>query len=256
MELDEFEVGDTRARAVRDGDAVTGGNVGVGGVEVHLARAARRENGPLRHELHDTRASYIEHIRTIDTGARVRMFQVARNDQVNGHVIWMHFDGGVIQHRIEQSGFDLASGVIAREHDAVARMPALESQRQPAVLGGERHAQLDQFADALRPLAHHHLDHVAVAQPRAGAQGVGNMQRGVIVETHDGRHAALGVVGIGIGELLLGDERDAPLAREVQRQRKACYSGADDEKVGLNHAAKIALLGWDTPLRAALLAML
>src|SRR5438094_368666 len=53
VELEELHVGDRRAGAVGHGDAVAGGDVGVGGVEVDLARAARAEEGRARGEALD-----------------------------------------------------------------------------------------------------------------------------------------------------------------------------------------------------------
>jgi hypothetical protein len=171
---------------------------------------------------------------------------VARDDQINGHVVWMHFNIGMIEHCVQEPCLDLASGVVARVHDTVARVPAFEPECQRSVIGGECDPELDELADARRPLAHHHLHDVAVAEPGARRQRVLDVQTRIVVETHHGRHAALGIVGIGVGQLLLGDKRHAPRPGEVERQGKARHSGADNEKVRLDHAAKIALRGRQT----------
>ena len=47
VELDEFHVGDPAAGAPAHGDAVTGRDVGIGGVEIDLARAARGQHDML-----------------------------------------------------------------------------------------------------------------------------------------------------------------------------------------------------------------
>ena len=57
--------------------------------------------------------------------------------------------------------------------DPVRRVPALAAQVEVAVgVAVELGAEVDQVADPLGPLGHHHPDDVLVAQPRPGNEGV------------------------------------------------------------------------------------
>ena len=75
-------------------------------------------------------------------------------------------------------------------------------------------AEGDQVADALRPLAHHQLDDVAVAEAGAGDQGVLDVRlEGVVGAPHRG-DAALGVA------------RRALRQRSLREQRRPCRDRA------------------------------
>ena len=61
-----------------------------------------------------------------------------------------------------------------------------------------------------RPLGAQHLDRGRVAQPGAGPQGVGDVRLATLSSGERRRRdAALGVPGVALGELGLGDEHDS-----------------------------------------------
>ena len=62
MELEELHVADGRSGTASHGDAIAGGDVGVGGIEVDLAGAAGCENRRARHEALHLVTGAVEHV--------------------------------------------------------------------------------------------------------------------------------------------------------------------------------------------------
>ena len=65
MKLDEFHVRDAATRPPSHGDAVAGGGIGIGCVEIYFARAARRQHGIIRPDGPDLAGGAIQHIGAI-----------------------------------------------------------------------------------------------------------------------------------------------------------------------------------------------
>ena len=91
----------------------------------------------------------------------------------------------------------------------------------------ELRAPVDQFADPLRRLADHVLDHLPIAQRAAGLERVGHVVLEAVVRIEHAGDAALGVVAVRLHDAVLGDDhhressdrRPAPPAARPTRCR-------------------------------------
>ncbi len=118
-------------------------------------------------------------------------------------MILKNLDVGLRGDRRQQGPLDLAPGDILGVQDAPFGMSAFAAQVQFAqavdLALGELHAQFDQFRDARRPFLDNGAHDFLVAKPRPGLKGVAHVNREGILLADDGRDAALGVIGIGLG---------------------------------------------------------
>ena len=90
MELVELEVGDRRARPIRHRDAVARRDIGIGGVEIDLAGAARRQHRGARNHFADFVSAAVERI---DAPACVRLSRGGILDQqIDRDVIFQSAD--------------------------------------------------------------------------------------------------------------------------------------------------------------------
>ena len=103
-----------------------------------------------------------------------------------------------VLHRGDERALDLGAGRVAAgvhdPRDRVAAFAARAAERAVDLVevGAERH----ELAHARRALAGEHRDRVGVAQPGAGGEGVGAVERGrVVVLDERGGHATLRVAG-------------------------------------------------------------
>ena len=113
------------------------------------------------------------------------------------------------------------------------------SSRAPCDRGISRsvkfHAQLDQLRDARRAFLDDGADDVFLAQARARLQRVAHVQLERILLAGHRRDAALGVVGVRLRAVLLGDDGHAPVRRDLQGERKPRDAAAENEEIELFH---------------------
>ena len=115
MELDELEVRERRSGAIRHGQAIAGGHVGIRGVEVDLAAAAGRQHGDLGGDGHDVAARAVEHVRPPARIASVRCMAPSEarfEQQVDRQRVLDHADPRMALHAVDQRLFDRAPGEI------------------------------------------------------------------------------------------------------------------------------------------------
>ena len=133
-----------------------------------------------------------------------------------------HADVRLGTHRRNQRTHDLAAGRIRGVQDAAVTVAAFAAEVVlgvlTAVAAREVRAEGDQFADALRPLAHDLLDHVAMAEACAGDQRVLDVGFERVLGTPDRGDAALRVGGVGVGAAGLGKHRHAAQRRRFERE--------------------------------------
>jgi hypothetical protein len=67
--------------------------------------------------------------------------------------------------------------------------------------------------------------------PRAGAEGVLQVQVGGVVRSQRDGHAALGVAGVALRGLVLGDDQDLAMASQPEGRAQAGDAGAQHEEV-------------------------
>ena len=106
---------------------------------------------------------------------------------------------------------------------------------------GKVHAQLDEFRNARRAILYDRAHRRFLAQAGTGLECVAHVQLEGILFARDGGDAALGVVGIGLGAVLLRDDRNAPMWRDFQCERKPRKAAAQDKEVKLFHRRALSI---------------
>ncbi len=202
MELDELEVGERRARAVREQQPFAG-------------RAAR-----VRRPLPQG---------GIAAGGEDDRLPGERGDGVDAFV-GDDADARVLLHARSEHLSDTAAGLgAARVHDAAAGMAALAGETLV-----ELHAEVDELGDAFRRVSGEELDRALAAEPAAGGERVSGVQRRVVVGTDRCGHAALrGPAVGGVDRALCEDEDRCARVGGGQRSGEAGDSGTDDREVGM-----------------------
>ncbi len=113
-----------------------------------------------------------------------------------------------------------------------------------AVLTGrdpvELDAEGDEVAHALRTLTAQHVDSDRVAQSRTRHDRVGGVRGGAVVGEERRGDAALGVPGVGFGELGLGHEHDLVVPARTVGGHEAGDAGSDDDDAGHQEAGLAA----------------
>ena len=145
-------------------------------------------------------------------------------------------DGG------EQCPFNLAAGHVLRVQDAALRVAAFLAQVElpsavfaRSVALRELHPKIDQLGDAVRAFLDDGADDALVAKARAGFEGVADVHLEGVLLAGDGGDSALGVVGVRLGAVLLGDDGDAPVARDLEREGKSGDAAAEHEIIKVFH---------------------
>ena len=253
VKLDELHVGHPAARAPGRGDAVAGGGVGVGGVEVHLARAAGGQNGVAGAEGLDLVPVHIQHIGPVAAWRCVGRCtgQLAAGDQVDQHVVLEEHDVGVGPRAFTQRGLHRRASGVGHVHDAPVAVTTLARQVQLAVLGGKGHTHLAQPGNRRGGVFHGEAGGLQITQAGSGHQGVVHVGCVAVAFGQHGGDAALRPVARPVGNAAFGDHRHPVGGRQVQRGGQAGQAAADDQHVkvvGLGHSKgnSSAAAGWAT----------
>ena len=173
VELDELHVRHPAAGAPGHGDAVAGGGVGIGGVEIDLAGAAGGQHGMLGGKGSNLAAGLVEHIGAM-AGVVLKPELVA-GDQVDGDVVFQQGDVGMAPDLFRQRGLHRVAGGVGGVDDAAVAVAAFARQVVAgAIVGvpGERYALFDQPFDGGPAVFHDEAGGFFVAQPGAGDQRV------------------------------------------------------------------------------------
>lgn len=230
VELDEFEVGDLRARAQGEGHAVAGGDGRVGGGGEDLAHAAGGEDHGGGVDGSHTVVLALAHDVQGDTGgAAVGVCQQVQDERVLDRAQATRAYG------LDEGPGDLrAGGVAARMGDAAAVVAALAGQLQAALLRlVEVGAGRDQAVHGVGSLGDEEPYGLLVAQARAGHQGVVQVLFGGVALAEGRGDAALGPAGGAVVETGLGDDdRTEAGGLAAQRGGEAGDARADDHDVG------------------------
>ena len=239
VELDELHVLGDGLGAVAHGDAVARGDDRVGGRGVDVAAAARGDDGELGEHGLDLVGGEVEHIGA-EAGQPARMArdefaQVVLRQEVDGEMVFQHRDAGVPANRLDQRPFDLGAREVFVVEDAGFGMPALAVQLETSVGSPvEARAPFDQVADQLRGPAYDQSDGLFVAFAGSADQGVVDMFFECVGGVGHRADAALCKVGIALVHFALRDDRDMPVGRGLERERKARCAGTDNQKVGFH----------------------
>jgi tetratricopeptide (TPR) repeat protein len=203
MELHELHVGETRAGAVRDREAVAGGDLRVGRVAVDLPAAARREHRRVRHDLHRAPGDARAH------AGHLRAVAVVDEQQVEHARRLVHRDVAALADLLHERARHLRARLVAlRVHDALAGMRRFLPQLEVAV-GVEVEARPRglQLPHARRSLLHEHLHGGRVAQRRAGGQRILTVELRRVAGTERRGDPALRIGRGRVEERPLGEHR-------------------------------------------------
>ena len=85
MKLYKFHIRHAATGAPAHGHPVAGGDVGVGGVEINLAQAARRKHGVRRGDSHYFSIGFVEHVNAVAT--LLVAAQAFAGDEIDGDVM-------------------------------------------------------------------------------------------------------------------------------------------------------------------------
>ena len=145
----------------------------------------------------------------------------ARLDEVDGEPAFAHLDVRIRENCVCEGTLHFASGDIAGVHNATRGVTAFACQieRVAAFDLAERGPEFDEPAHPLRPIAHHHLDDVAVREPSAGRHRVGHMRLEAVQRIEDRGDSALRPACRRVGDGTFGDDENAPKARGLDRER-------------------------------------
>eukprot|EP00955_Chlamydomonas_euryale_P109389 365930-Chlamydomonas_euryale.AAC.10 len=233
--------GDLSARAVRHGHSIAGGDAGVGGDGVELAKAAAREHGGEAEEAAERRAAHVHHVHADHGRLAVRLLL---QHQVCGQVVFEERDGRVGARRRQQGTLNLCTAHVSGVHDAALAVAALHGQVKAAVrVARELGTHGSQLQHAGRALAAHHLDRREVIEVGTCHHGVANMRGNGVGLVQDGAHTALRVLRTAFRCSLLGDDGHGAVSGHLEGVREAGDARAYDQVIKLADVTRGLSLG-------------
>ena len=212
MELDELEIGDARAGAIRHRDAVAGRDRRIGRLAVDLPRAAGRQQHHVR-----PRA-----IASVPSSCRNRAPTQRPPSTIRSTTRAWSWAVTLGRPATRCHSARPISRPVASAACSTRRALCAASMRKRELAVGiaiEARAPLDQLADVARAVLDEHLHGPLVAQPVAGGDRVGGVQRRRIVGADRGGDAALRVAGVALAWLRLGQDRGRGLRAPVPPRR-------------------------------------
>jgi hypothetical protein len=143
-------------------------------------------------------------------------------EQFTGGVVFEDSDVGLIVDLGDESTADFATGCIAVcVIDAGKAVRAFAGGQECAVLAIEGGAPGDEFFNECRAFCNENLSCRTGDEAIPGVEGVGEVEGYILRAAESDGDSTLSVGGVGLGELLFGDEGDAAVACEGQRGAKA-----------------------------------
>jgi hypothetical protein len=233
MKLDEFHVADAAACAPGHGDAVAGGSVRIGGIQVNLAGAAGSQyRVPSGKSIH-LAGFIVERVDTVD--APLVATGMPAGDEIDGQMVFEQSDIGVAANFIGQRGLHRTASGIRCMYDPSFAVSALAGQvvaRIRGIVPGEGDPLIDQPVDHLPSLACHETSNGFIAQTGACHQRIADMGFHRVVGIEHGSDAALCPCACAIHELALGQEGDLFVRRQMQGGGQGCQPAAYDQNFG------------------------
>ena len=246
VELNELHVGYSTLGTINHRNTVASGNDGIGRGQIDSATAACTHHGHLGQIGVNLRFLRIQDVGTIalDVGRATghTNTQMVLRDNLNGKVILLDVDVGIVTNSLHQSALNLCTGIVGMVQDAELRVSAFAVQIElPVILLVEIHAPVDQLLYLAWGIAYHLFHRFAVGDIVACDNCVGNM----LVESiefqicHTG-DTALGERRIGFVERCLAYHTHLALvsAGYLQRVTHTGYTGTyHEEIVFINHSS-------------------
>lgn len=158
-------------------------------------------------------------------------------------MVFVESDVGLTGDGLQESAFDFAPGHVASVQDpafTVAAFPAQVQLASAVLTGGfafgESDAEFDEFGDSCGAIFDDGADDLGFTEAGSCGEGVADVEFERIFRAGDGGDAALGVVGVGFGAILFGDDGDAAVRGDLEREHQAGDTAAEDEVIVLFHA--------------------
>ncbi len=124
---------------------------------------------------------------------------------------------------IQHSAHNLFARRIAkRMDDPVVAVTSFAAERQFAFLKIEARPPIDQFVDPMRRFTHDHFDDFAVTQISTRGERVSDVVLEAVFGVHDTSDAALGILAIGVEEVVFGDDQCRKSTVHANRGAKPC----------------------------------
>ncbi len=201
--------GDAAAGAPGHRDAVAGGGVGIGGVQVDLAGAAGGQHRVLGLEGQHLAGLDVLHVQA--EAARWTIFGPSLSEVMTSIAQWCfeQRDVRMRAHLLFQRHLHRVAGGVGGVDDAALAVAAFAGQVEAqfgAGVAGERHALLDQPFDRFAAVFDDEAGGAFVAQAGAGDQGVGDVLVVAVAGVEHGGDAALGPVAGAVEQRAFGND--------------------------------------------------
>ena len=116
--------------------------------------------------------------------------------------------------------------------NAIAAMRAFTSKSELGALAVKFGAPLNEFLDAPGGVLDEGFGSFNIAQAVAGDESVLQVQADFVFIAEGGGNSALGELGIGIGNLTLGEDGHASRGRQFDGGTESGDASSDDQKIG------------------------
>ena len=233
MELHQMQILDSGTAFIGQGDAVAGGDGGVGGVRIHPADPARTKDAVGTGQ--NPRFVPDEELRPEAPLPRHQIHELGIIEKVD---VGLFHGGG------QQLLGDFPAGRVLVMQNPAAGMPAL--QRHGNVVLGipveiDMHF-LEKAQDVLGSFVDQNFQTAQIVFIAARDQGIRNMEPEIVVLlVHHRGHASLGQGAVAEHPLLLGQHQHPHLGREVESRIQSGHTAARDQYIIVVHVAPFFL---------------
>ena len=222
VELVELDVGDFGAGIEGQGDAVSGGHLGIRGMREQLAGAAGAEHHSGGFVV--LRGAGLEGD-GLDAGHAAALDCQGSDEGVIEDRDLRVADGGA------QGGLDGGAGAVAAGvEDARVAVSGFPPECDFAAEGVEGDTVVDEVPDPGRRFFAEHPGGFFVDQAVTGRDGVGEVLGGGIERADGGGDAALGPAGVAVIDAALGEDEDGPELACFESDEEAGDAAADDDQ--------------------------
>mmetsp|Transcript_26766 Transcript_26766/g.69375 ORF Transcript_26766/g.69375 Transcript_26766/m.69375 type:complete len:520 (+) Transcript_26766:504-2063(+) len=237
VKLDKLHVGNGSVCPVCHGNAISGGHRGVGRVGIHLTAAAA---GQKRHRCTETQQFHLLLIQDIHPGTDLAVAGLT-GDEIDCQVMLVEVDGRMRAGLRKKRSFDLESSHVGSVHDPPVGMPPLTGKVQSAIFVlGKLGANLHELQDVLSSLGADNFNSTDVVQIGSSCDGVLDVFVHGIMRVQDSTDATLRVARAAFVRLVLGDDGDASMVRDIDGVREPRNAASDDDEV-IVHWRNIAI---------------
>ena len=230
VELDELHIRHFATGTPAHGDTIAGGDIGVGGVEIDLTRAAARQHGEVGSQRHHVAIKLIQGVQAIATAAGLVEFRIG--DEVDRDVLFQQGDIGVGFDALHQGSlYRVSGGVRGVNHPALAVATFAREVKTGLLrrIARERHALINQPLNHFAAAGHDMARNRLVAQTGAGDQGILHMRLDRVIRRQYCGDPALRPIACAVEQLTLGDDAHPALFGQVQSGGQAGQAAAYDQ---------------------------